>query len=314
VPPHVSRIQDQLNFLAGDLADQVAVLLGDRADRFCVAPRARRHLWLALVEIAPSAAMSGLLRFGFDARPRDLIGWVIDYPSPWLWSLLRRCMPAEPLPAGSYLKLYAALDERPRTGQVLSQLGRQSIQGWATIFTLPPCLIEASIVRLIGSTPRRAEALGELWRLALDLGRDPSNLRRALCSAKDTEAMEAVLAKAVQADQLILAPQPNRPEVKPISTAKELSGYGFALQNCMARRRGPFSLRPEATAFFIWNDEDEGPVMVSARTDHVGWRLVEVRRTRNGRPSDHLFRRIVDAFEGVGVRNRPDISDLLMAI
>lgn len=258
--------------------------------------------------------MSGLVRFGFDAPADALIDWVIDHPSPWLAAVLRRCMPKEPLPKGWYRKLHRQVVDRPRTGRVLCQTGQLSLPSIEAVLHLPACILERSVITLINGNVRRAEAVRELWQLALDRGRDPSNLRRAICVAKSTEALETVLLRAIQADRLPVAPHPNFPELRRIGTAKELVSSGFEMKNCMAMARGPFGLRRPATSYFIWADPSEGPVMLSVCADQVGWRLSEVRLARNKRPSDKLFRRIVDAFSQVGVRHRDEVSDLLLAI
>ena len=260
--------KDQLNFLAGDLGPSMALLFGHQPQAFCVAPRHRRHLWLALTDIAPSAAQSGLVRFGFDAPADTLINWAIDRPSPWLAPVLRRCMPQESLPRGWYRRLHNEILDRPRTGRVLCQAGELSVLGIEAIFSLPASLVERSVITLVNGNVRRAEAVRELWQVALDRGRDASNLRRAICMAKDTEALEMLLMRAVQADRLPVSPHPEVPELRKVGTAKELVSFGIELKNCMSQVRGPFGLRRPATSYFIWADPAEGSVMLSVCADH----------------------------------------------
>lgn len=258
--------------------------------------------------------MSALVRFGFDAPDQALMEWVIDEPSPGFASVLRRCLPPEPLPAGWYRRLHQAIVQRPRSARMLCQVGEMCLARVEVALTMPSVLVERSVLALAGDNVRRAKAISELWQVAIDRGRDPHNLRRAICSAKDVEALEGLLTRAVQADLLPLAPHPTDPAIRCIKTAKELVSFGFELKNCMALARGPFGLRRPATSYFIWTDPKEGPVMLSVCADQVGWRITEARLARNKRPSDRLFGQIASAFGQVGVRVRPEVSDLLMAI
>ncbi|MDP3460484.1 MAG: hypothetical protein Q8S09_14540 [Hyphomonas sp.] len=187
---------------------------------------------------------------------------------------------------------------------------------WAATLALPPDLIERSVITLMSGNVGRARAVHDLWGMVLDQpGRDPSNLRRAISKATDTDKLEALLRRAVQADQLPRAPTPSDPAIRPIETKRQLEAYGYMLQNCMRRSEG-FGLRSRSDAFFIWMGEAEGDVMIRCEQDcHMGWwRLAEARLKRNRRPSDDLRRKIACAFEAVGVRDRPSVSDLLLAL
>lgn len=223
-------------------------------------------------------------------------------------------MPKGPLPAGSYRRLYEVTCRRPRSARTLSQIGEQRLQEIEVALTLPPPLVERPVLLLLAGNVARAKAVSELWHIALDRGREPQNLRRAICKAKDGEALEAILTRAVQADLLPVAPHPTLPELSRIVTTKQLASSGFELKNCMAQSRGPFGLRRPSTAYFIWRDPSEGPVMLAVSADQVGWRITDVRLARNKRPSDGLFERIAGAFSDVGVRVRPEVTDLLLAI
>jgi hypothetical protein len=161
---------------------------------------------------------------------------------------------------------------------------------------------------------RRARAVSDLWVLATSNGRDPSNLRQAICAATEMTGLENLLARSVQADQLPIAPMPEEPALVPIRTAKQLSAFGHHLRNCMARTRGQVGFRDRSHAFFMWRGDAEGDVMLRVASDHLGWRLAEARLANNKRPSPGLQQRIVAAFETVGVRDRPDLNDLLMAL
>jgi hypothetical protein len=289
--------------------------LGGIVEPFVLASRARRHLWLALIEIAPAQARSGLVRFGFDADPRKLLDWVLDEPPPLLWPVLRRCMPAAALPKGFYSQIATHLRVRPRSGRVWLQ-GRSMLRNeWATTLALPPDLIEPSVIALMNGNIDRAEAVRDLWNLALDQGRDPSNLRRAICDASDMDKMERLLTRAVQADFLPVAPIPPEPSVRALRTRAELESAGRVMQNCMSRSGG-FGLRRKSDAFFIWQGDPEGDVMVRCSQDHhLGWwRLAEIRLKNNRNPSEPLRRRIAEAFASVAVRDRPDVDSLLLAL
>lgn len=305
-------LQDQLDLIAGEFSCALSGLLGGQVEAFVLSPRGRRHLWLALIEISPAKSKSALIRFGWDADPATLINWVIDQPSPLLWPVLRRCMPAQALQKGWYSQIASHLSVRPRTGRVWCQVGSMRLRDWGASLALSPDLIERSVIGLMDGDERRAAAVNDLWALAVDNGRDPSNLRQAICSAKDMIGLEAVLSRSVQADQLPLAPMPEEPAVLAIRTAKQLSAFGHQLRNCMARGRGSMGLRDRSHAFFLWRGEAEGDAMVRVTPDHLGWRLAEVRLANNKRPSSDLQRRIASAFGTVGVRDRPDLNDLLM--
>lgn len=309
-------LTDQLDLIAGDFAKDISEFLGGNAECFVLASRARRHLWTALFEIAPGQARSGLVRFGFDADAVELIEWTLDDPPPMLWPVLRRCMPAAALPKGFYTRVAEHLRVRPRTGRVWVQIGAMDRNEWAASLALPPDVIERSVVSLMSGDVGRAEAVRDLWGMALDQpGRDRSNLRRAICEAANMEKLEALLRRAVQADQLPVAPTPDEPAIRRIETKRQLETYGHLLGNCMARSQG-FGLRNRADAFFMWLGEAEGDVMVRCEKDHhMGWwRLAEARLKNNRRPSEHLRRKIACAFESVGVRDRPSLGDLLLAL
>lgn len=309
-------LADQIKLIAGEYADDISEFLGDRIECFALASRPRRHLWLALIETALPQAQSGLVRFGFDGKPAELIRWSFDAPPPMLWPVLRRCMPASVLPKGSYSRIVDHLKIRTRTGRVLVQTGAMERDEWAATLALPAELIERSVISLMAGNARRAEAVSDLWFMALDHpGRDASNLRRAICEAGDTEKLEALLRRAVQADHLPAAPTPDERAVRPILTKRELETYGHRLRNCMARSQG-FGLRNRNDAFFIWADETEGDVMIRCEQDHnMGcWRLAEARLKSNRLPSEALRRDIACAFASVGIRDRPSLGDLLLAL
>ena len=313
----IDNLKDQLDLIAGDFSEDISEFLGGGGVKpFVLACRARRALWLALIEVAPAQARSGLVRFGFDADPAELISWTFDVPPPMLWPVLRRCMPAAALPKGFYNQIAEHLRVRARTGRVWVQIGSMDRNEWAATLALPADLIERSVISLMSGNVGRAEAVSDLWRMALDQpGRDPSNLRRAICEAADTDKLEALLRRAVQADQLPVAPTPDEPAIRRIQTKRQLETYGHRLRNCMARSQS-FGLRNRSDAFFIWMDEAEGDVMVRCEQDHhMGWwRLAEARLKNNRRPSEDLRRKIACAFESVGVRDRPSLGDLLLAL
>lgn len=314
----IDNFTDQLNLIAGNFSKDISEFFSGHVEPFAfiLAPRARRHLWLALIEISPAQARSGLVRFGFDADPAELVKWTFDNPPPMLWPVLRRCMPAAALPRGFYSQIAEHLWVRARTGRVWAQIGSMERNEWAATLALPAHLIERSVISLMSGNVGRAEAVSDLWGVALDQpGRDPSNLRRAICEAADTEKLEALLRRAVQADQLPIAPTPDEHAIRPILTKRQLETYGHRLRNCMARSQS-FGLRNRSDAFFLWVDEAEGDVMIRCEQDHhMGWwRLAEARLKNNRRPSDDLRRKIACAFESVGVRDRPSVSDLLLAL
>lgn len=307
-------LKDQVDLIAGDFADDLTEFLGGQFESFVLASRPRRHLWLALLDIAPSAAKSALVRFGWEAEPAELISWVLDEPTPSLWPVLRRCMPAPALRKGSYLQIALHLRARPRTGRVWCQVGAMRVADWAATLALSPDLIEPSVIALMDGDDRRARAVSDLWTLATDNGRDRSNLRQAICAATDMCGLENLLARSVQADHLPASPMPDEPALLPIRTAKQLSAFGHQLKNCMGRTRGGIGFRDRSHAFFIWRDASEGDAMIRVVPDHLGWRLAEIRHANNRPPSAALHRRIADAFSAVAVRDRPDLNDLLMAL
>lgn len=307
-------LKDQVDLIAGDFADDLAEFLGGQFESFVLSSRSRRHLWLALLDIAPSAAKSALVRFGWKAGPAELIDWVLDEPTPLLWPVLRRCMPAPALRKGWYIQIARHLRVRQRTGRVWCHVGAMRVDDWAATLALSPYLIEPSVIALMDGDDRRARAVSDLWTLATDNGRDPSNLRQAICAATDLIGLETLLARALQADQLPLAPMPAEPALLAIRTAKQLSGFGHQLRNCTARSRNSVGFRDRSHAFFMWRGEAEGDAMVRVVPDTLGWRLAEVRLANNKRPSEALYRRIVGAFETVKVRARPDLNEMLMAI
>lgn len=197
----------------------------------------------------------------------------------------------------------------------MCQIGSLDRETVAVILALPPELVEQRLVALVDRDLHRAQAICALWNVAIQQGEHPSNLRSAICRAPDRGSLETLLTKAVQADQLPTAPCPDHPNVLAIRTAKELSSYGHGMRNCMARTRGGFGLRDQNRAFFMWNDPSgEGTAMIAASPDQLGWRLAEVRLANNRRPSPATLRQIVEAFEQVGIRDRPELGDLLMAL
>lgn len=309
----IDNLADQVDLIAGEFSEDITEFLGGNVEPFVLASRARRHLWLALLDIAPAAARSGLVRHGWDAEPSTIINWVLEDCPLLLWAVLRRCMPAPALPRNWYFQLATQLRERPRTGRVLCQLGSMNRNELAVTLALPSDLIEPSVIALMRGNVTRAEAVRDLWSLALDQGRNPLDLRRAICDATDMDGLEGLLIRSVQGNLLPVAPVPDDPAVLPIRTARQLSHWGHSLRNC-TRSRGGLSLRDRSHAFFIWLGDVEGDVMVRCAPDHLGWRIAEARLTANRPPSERLYRRIAAAFESVGVRHRPDLSDLLMAL
>ena len=310
------NLTDQLDLIAGDFSKDIAEFLGGGGVKpFVLASRARRALWVALIEIAPAQARSGLVRFGFDADPQTLLNWVLDEPPPLLWPVIRRCMPAAALPKGWYSQIATHLRMRPRTGRVWLQGKSMRRNEWATTLALPPDLIEPSVIALMNGNIDRAEAVRDLWDLAQDQGRDPSNLRRAICDAKDMDRLENLLKRAVQADALPAAPIPAVPSVRALRTRAELETAGRTMHNCMSRSSG-FGLRRKSDAYFMWLGDPEGDVMVRCSQDHhLGfWRLAEIRLKNNRNPSEPLRRRIAEAFASVAVRDRPDVDSLLLAL
>lgn len=308
-------LNDQAYLIAGNFSEDVAEFFNDQTHLFILSSRAHRHLWLALIDTAPAAAKSALVRFGFDADPLQLTRWVLDDAPPLLWPVLRRCMPAQALSKGWYVRIIEQLRARPRSGRVWCQVGQMGLNDWAVNLALPTVLIEPSVISLMAGNLDRAEAVRDLWNIALDQGGEQTNLRRAICDAKDMESLERLLARFVQADHLPLAPVPDGSPVRPLRTKKELESAGRAMQNCMARAAG-FGLRRKSDAFLMWLGDPEGDVMIRCSQDHhMGWwRLSEIRLRNNRPPSEGLRRRIAEAFASVAVRERPDVDSLLQAL
>lgn len=308
------NLKDQVDLIAGDFSDDISELLNGQLASLVLSPRPLRHLWLALLDLAPSAAKSALVRFGWDAEPAELVNWVLDDPTPLLWPVLRRSMPAQALKRGCYIQIVGHLRTRPRTARVWARMGAMRASDWAATLALSPSLIEASVITLMDGDERRARAVSHLYALAVGNGRDPTNLRHAICAATDMIGLESLLSRSIQGDQLPIAPMPEEPALLVIHTAKQLSAFGHQLRNCMARTRGSIGFRDRSHAFFMWRGEAEGDAMIRVAPDHLGWRLAEVRLASNKRPSPALYHRVADAFETVGVRDRPDLNDLLMAL
>lgn len=308
--------RDQVALLAGEYADDLFEFLNGNMEPYILAARAKRHLWLAAMALSPgtAAAKSALVRFGWDADPTVLLSWIEDRPTPLLWPVLRRCMPAAALPEGFYRQIAARLQARPRTARVWLSLGSMPRQTWACTLALPDELIEPSVITLMNGNLARAEAVRELWALAMSQRREPANLARAIRSAKNLDGLERLLTKAVDGDRLPVAPLPPSPEVRALKTAGELSKWAYRLGNCMRRSRA-FAFRERTDAFFIWlADEPDGPAMIRVARDQAGLRLAEVKVASNRKPSDRLYQQIVAAFASVNVPSRPSADDMLMAL
>ena len=312
---HIDLI-DQVELLAGEFAGEVVELLGGRVISFVNASRFRRHTWLSMLDISAGAARSAIVRFGFDGNPSDQLDWVATQTSFPFCSVLRRCMPPTSLPRGWYKALNDLLYCRPRSARVMCQVGQMDREGLAVVLALPPAIVERQVLELMNGDLDRAKAVTTLWEIALELGHaQPADLRTAICRAQDCAALGSLLAKAVLARELPLAPAPDDPDIVPIRTAKELSSYGFQLQNCMRRARGSFGLREPGRAFFIWlGDDPQGPAMISVSPDQLGWRLDEIRQKSNRRPPAHVLERIEAAFRPMGIRRREDLAGMLFAI
>lgn len=305
---------DQVELIAGEYAEDIFEFFGGTVEPFLLSSRARRHLWLALLEIYPSGAKSALVRFGFDGCPAQLMDWVLEAAPSLLWPVIRRCMPASGLSKGTYSQIASHLRARHRSGRVWLQTGTMTRREWVAALTLPDCLVEKSVLALMAGNEARALAVRDLWNLAIDQGRDPSNLRRAICTSNSMEAVELILTRALQADRLPEAPVPSASQILPIRTKRALMQHGQSMKNCMGRSFGAgFGLRSRNDAFFMWLGDPEGPAMIRLTYD-IGWRLSEVKLAENARPPDTLYRRIAEAFSTVGVKNRPDVSDLLLAL
>ena len=305
--------RDQVELLAGEYADDLFEFLNGNMEPYILGARAQRHFWLCMLEANHATAKSALVRFGFDGPPHKIVDWVFASPPPLLWPVIRRCMPAANLPKGSYQRIATHLLERPRSGRVWLQSKNMSQKDWAAALALPGPLIETSVLRLMAGSKERACAVRELFHLSVDQGRDPANLRQAICNANDLEGLEAVLTRTVDADQLPVAPVPAVSQILPLRTKKALMQHGHFMRNCAARPFGGFGMRARGDAFYMWLGDPEGPAMVRLTHD-VGWRLSEVKLAENARPPDSLYRRIVEAFATVGVKDRPDVTDLLMAL
>ncbi|WP_123288427.1 hypothetical protein [Brevundimonas halotolerans] len=306
--------RDQIELIAGEYAEDIFQSFGGTVEPFLLSSRSRRHLWLALLEIYPSGAKSALVRFGFDAAPIRLIDWALETAPPLLWPVIRRCMPASVLSKGAYSQIASHLRARPRSGRVWLQMGTMTRRDWAAALALPDCLVEKSVLELMAGNEARALAVRDLWNLAIDQGRDPSNLRRAICTATSMDAVELIFTRSLSADQLPEAPVPSASQILPIRTKRSLMQHGQSMKNCMGRSFGAgFGVRSRNDAFFMWLGDPEGPAMIRLTYD-IDWRLSEVKLTGNARPPDILYRRIVDAFSTVGVKDRPDVSDLLLAL
>ena len=198
----------------------------------------------------------------------------------------------------------------------MCQVGQMDREGLAVVLALPPAILERQVLQLMNGDLDRANAVTTLWEIALELGHaHPADLRAAICRAPNCASLESLLAKAVLARELPLAPAPDDPDIVPIRTAKELSSYGFQLQNCMHRSRGAFGLRERGRAFFMWVGEDpQGPAMIAVSPDQLGWRLDEIRQKSNRRPPAHVLQRIEAAFRPLGIRRRDDLAGMLFAI
>lgn len=197
----------------------------------------------------------------------------------------------------------------------MCQIGEMDQATIAVILALPPDLVEKRLVALVDSDVRRARAIHALWLAALEQGRHPLDLRSAICRASDRSSLEALLTRAVQADQLPNGPCPTHPNIAAIKTAKDLSRFGHLMRNCTARTRGSFGLRDRNRAFFVWNDHSGvGPAMIAASSDQLGWRLSEIKLAGNRPPPASMLLQIEEAFATVGIRARADLDDLLMAL
>jgi hypothetical protein len=315
VQPGQLNLIDQVELLAGEFAGDVVDLLGGRVSPFVNASRFRRHAWLSMLDISTGAARSAIVRFGFEGRPSDQLDWVAARTSPMFCGVLRRCMPPTSLPRGSYKALHDHLYHRPRSGRVMCQVGQIDREGLAVVLALPPAIVERRVLELMNGDLDRAKAVTTLWEIALELGHaHPADLRAAICRAQDCAALESLLAKAVLARELPVAPTPDDPDIVPIRTAKELSSYGFQLQNC-ARSRVSFGIRERGRAFFMWiGDDPQGPAMISVSPDQLGWRLDEIRQKSNRRPPAYVLERIEAAFRPLGIRRRDDLAGMLFAI
>ncbi len=306
-----SRATDAFQLLAGDFATDLSTLLNGDTDRFVFAPRGRRHLMLCLLDVAPSAMRSAMVRFGPDAGGDELMGWVLDRPASFLGPVLKR-LPAVALrKAGQYADLYAKLANRSRTGRALCHLGQLTQNTVDVVLNLPDALIEPKLVTIIGD-PSRAKAVSQLFGMAVEDGYDVSNLTAALKAADDMPGIEGVLERAVLPDDLPLSPYPEHPDLRPITSAADLRKVGANFRNCL---RHPFQSRmtPKGeNSYFCWSGTEDA--VVSVQKDVRGWRLAEVKLVGNRRPSDVTMAEIVAMFRQVGVHHRSDPADLLLAL
>ena len=303
-------LADPLQLLAGPFTDQVATLLNGDVRSFVLADRARRHLWLSLLDMGGAAARSAIVRFGWCASTDDLIQWV-EGRAMCLRPLLKR-MPAQALKLGQYTALADRIRHRPRTGRVLSQLGQLDQRTVDVALALPNVVVEVGLIRMAGNA-RQAEALSQLFEIAMGLGRSDHGLAAALAAAPTWSAVEKIMEGAVLPETLLVAPCPEDPRIRPVATLSELRLLGSEFNNCLrSLRRMPFGHQKER-AYFLWSGSER--VIVAVAKDPVAaWRIDEARLADNEEPSHGTASEIVEAFKSVGIVARPDISELLMRL
>ncbi len=306
-----SRATDAFRLLSGDFADHLSILLNGDTDGFVFSPRGRRHLMLYLLDVAPAAMRSAMVRFGPTASSDDLVGWVLDRPAPFLQPVLKR-LPAVALrKSGQYAGLHAKLLNRSRTGRVLCHIGHLDQKVIDVILNLPDPLIEPKLISIIGE-PVRAKAVAQLYGMAIEDGHDPSNLNAALKAADDVVGIEKVLERAVMPNDLPASPYPEHPFLTPVTKASELRKLGVRFRNCL---RHPLQSRMQPSgerAYFQWAGSEDA--VIATHKDARGWRLAEVKLAGNRKPSDETMSAIAAAFRQVGVRDRRDPADLLLSL
>lgn len=301
---------DSLDYLAGHFSESVASLLNGDVRPFVLDNRARRHLWLAILDQSEATAHSALIRFGWLANADDLVGWAAEWANV-LRSTFKR-LPAQALLPGQYVALADRIRRRPRSARILNQLGQLDQRTIDIILALPDPLVEVSLIRMIDH-PSRAETLAQLFKIALSVGRTEREVATALHSATNWAAVEKVMERAVMPEALPVAPCPSDARVQSITKLADLRRLGGEYKNCLRSfRRQPFGFQKEC-AYFLWNGTENAVIAVTR--DVIGsWRIDEVRLAGNEIPSPETEIAIEIAFSDVGIGSGPDTIDLLMRL